>query len=172
MTFCLRNCSFKQDEQTMNKQCTTPPDEYNKLHSLINFRFSHTYKKLALIGALLIFIFLLGYKFYGGNLLFVKDFCRSVILLLLLIASMSQDIIEDEYVNHVRAQSYIIAFIFALSYAIIIPLIALIFDFLITKLTGDGSINFYEISAFEVIFTLVCFQLLSFESMKRFERAQ
>ena len=122
--------------------------------------------------AVLLFVFLLGYKFYGGNTILVKNVCRTIMLLFLLLASLSKDVIEDEYIEHVRSQSYVIAFICAVAYSIGIPLIALILDMLITRITGDGNVQFYEVSAFEVMFMLVCFQLLFFETLKRFGRAQ
>lgn len=156
----------------MNNDCIGPAEEHNQFQRIINFRLANGYKKFGLIGALLIFVFLFGYKFYGADDLLIKDICRTVMLLFLLLACMSKDVIEDEYVDHVRAQSYIIAFICAVSYAIVIPLIALILDVLITKITGDGSVNFHETSAFEVIFMLLCFQLLFFEGLKRFGLAQ
>lgn len=156
----------------MNNQSTSCEDEHSKLLKILNFRFHHSYKKVGLLSAVLIFIFLLGYKFYGGNTILFKDVCRSLMLLFLLIASLSKDTIEDEYISHVRSQSYVIAFICAVAYSIGIPLIALVFDLLITKITGDGSVQFYEVSAFEVIFMLVSFQILFFETLKRFGRAQ
>ena len=155
----------------MDNQCASQ-EEHNKLLKIINLRFPHSYKKVGLIGAVLLFVFLLGYKFYGDNSVLVKDVCRTVILVLLLIASLSKDVVEDEYGSHVRSQSYVIAFICAVTYSIGLPLIALILDMLITGITGDGSIEFYEVSAFEVMFMLVCFQLLFFETLKRFGRAQ
>ena len=156
----------------MENQCRTMEDEHNRLLKIINFRLPHRYKKIGIIGALLIFIFLLGFKFYGSNSLLVKDICRSTVVLLLLIASLSKDKIEDEYIQHVRSQSYMLSFIFAISYAIVLPLIAIILDMLITKITGDGQVSFYEISSFEVIFMLIGFQLLLFETIKRFGRAK
>ena len=96
----------------------------------------------------------------------------SKFLLCLLIASLSKELFEDEYVQHVRYQSHVIAFVGAIGYSICLPLVALVFDLLITKVSGDGQINFHEVSAFEVMFILVCFQLLFFETLKRFGCAQ
>jgi hypothetical protein len=59
----------------------------------------------------------------------------------------------------------------AVVYSISIPLIAILLDILITKITGDGTISFYEISSFEVLFILMGLQLLFFETLKRFGRA-
>ena len=152
-------------------QCS-PYDEHNKLSRIINFRLPHGYRKVGMIGAALVMAFLVGYKCYGGDGLLIKDICRHVMLLLLLMATMCKDPIEDEYIEHIRFQAYVVSFIFAVSYAVLLPLLALVLDLLITKITGDGQVNFYEISAFEVIFTLVCFQLLVFETLKRFGRAE
>jgi len=153
-------------------QCARQADEHNKLTRILNFRLAHPYKKIGLIGGLLIFIFLLGYKFLGANDLLVKDICRTVMLLFLLMASLSKDAIEDEYINHVRYQSYVLAFILAVGYSIGIPLIAYVIDILISKIDSDNVVNLHEVSAFEVMFMLVGFQLLFFETLKRFGRAQ
>lgn len=151
---------------------TRHEDEYSRLMKILNFRLPHRFKNFGLICAVLIFVFLLFYKFYGSNDLIIKDLCRTFMLFFLLIASLSKDIVEDEYLNHVRYQSYVLAFICAITYAIGLPLVAFIFDFLITTITSEGTISFNEVSAFEVVFILVCFQLLFFETLKRLGRAQ
>lgn len=156
----------------MNSQSSNCRNEYSRLSKMLNWRLPNRYKKIGYICAAAIFIFLLGYKFYGQNTILVKDLCRSLVLLFVLIASLSKDPVEDEYVRHVRAQSYVLASVFSALYTIGIPLIALLLDMLITKITGDGSAKFYEISAFEIIFMLVCNQLLFFETLKRFGLAK
>lgn len=156
----------------MGNNSTFYESEHSKLLKVLNFRFANRYKVIGLIGAALIFIFLIGYKFYGANTLLIKDVCRTVMLLMLLMASLSKDEIEDEYINHVRSQSYVIAFICAIGYSILLPLIALILDMLITKVSGDGTVSFHEVSAFEVMFMLICFQLLFFETLKKLGRVQ
>ncbi len=156
----------------MSNQSARYNEEHNKLMKIINFRFPHKYKKIGLFGAIATFAFLIIYKFAGGDLLLMKDVCRTVMLAFLLVASLSKDSFEDEYVAHIRAQSFVVAFVCAVSYSIGLPLVALVMNFLIVKVTGDGSVNFHEVSAFEVMFMLTCFQLLFFETMKRFGHAQ
>ncbi len=153
-------------------KCFDQQDEHSKLMKIINYRFPHQFKKIGIGCAVLLFCFLLGSKFFGSNSLLVKDICRTLMLLFLLIASMSKEAIEDEYVQHIRAQSYVISFVAAIGYSIGIPLIALVFDFFITKITDGGAMQFYEVSAFEVMFMLICFQLLFLETLKRFGRAE
>lgn len=147
-------------------------EEHNRLMKILNFRFPHPYKKIGILAAAAIFGFLVFYKFYGSNELLVKDLSRTVMLLLLLLASLSKDAVEDEYINHIRSQSYILAFVCATLYSISLPLITFLLDLLITKVREEGTVNFHEVSAFEVMFMLICFQLLFFETLKRFGRAQ
>lgn len=156
----------------MEKQISHNEDEYNRLFKILDFRLPNQFKKIGLLGAILIFGFLFVYKFLGDNTLIAKDVLRTLILLFLLVASLSKDTLEDEFNKHIRFQSYVLAFVCTTVYAISLPLIALLFDIIITKITGDGSINFHEVSAFEVMFILLGLQLLFFETLKRFGRAQ
>lgn len=142
------------------------------MFKILNLRLPHTFKKIGLLGAFLILAFLFGYKFLGSNTLVFKDVLRTLILLFLLLASLSKDSLEDEFNRHTRYQSYVLAFVCTTVYAISIPLIAFVFDILITKITGDGTISFYEMSAFEILFILMGLQLLFFETLKRFGRAE
>ena len=153
-----------------NRSCLYE-NEHNKLMKIINFRFPHKFKKAGILAAVLIFGFLLVYKFSGYSNPLLSDLCRTTMLLLLLMSSLSKDVIEDEYVNHIRSQSYILAFVCATAYSIVLPLITLLLDVLITNINNEGNINFYEVSAFEVMFMLICFQLLFFETLKRIGRA-
>ena len=139
-------------------------NEHGRLMKIINFRFPNKYKSIALISAVAIFAFLVVYKYYGANDILIKDLSRTVMLLLLLMASLSKDSVEDEYINHVRSQSYTLAFLCATAYSIGLPIIAFLMDILITNISNDGIINFHEVSAFEVLFMLICFQLLFFEN--------
>ena len=146
-------------------------DEHSKLMKILRFRLPHQFKRIGLIGAFLIFLFLFGHKFFGSNTLMAKDVLRTLILFFLFLASLSKDALEDEYNRHIRFQSYVLAFVCATTYSIFLPLVALVMDMLITKITGDGSISFYEVSAFEVLFILMGLQQLFFETLKRFGRA-
>lgn len=149
----------------------TYEDEHSVLYRILNFRLPNRFKKLGLIAAVLMFMILFTYKFVGSNALIVKDVLRTFILFFLLVASLSKDKMEDEYITHIKFQSFLIGFVGAAAYSILIPLIAIVLDFAITKITGDGHVSFYEISAFEVLFIMLCFQLLCFETLKRFGRA-
>ncbi len=146
--------------------------EQDALERFLDYRLDSRWKMIGIYSAVAIFIFLIAYKFYGSNELIVKDLCRTLILFFLLVASLSNDVIDDEYVRHRRSQSYVIAFTAALGYAIIIPTITYVLDVLICRITGDGTPTFHEVSAFQVMFMLVAFQLLFFEALKRFGCAE
>ena len=141
------------------------------LFRILNFRLPKEFKKVGLVAAILTFVFLLSYKFIGSDTLIVKDILRSLILLFLLLATLSKDKFEDEYSRHLRFQSFLIAFVFTTAYAILIPLIAILLDFVIVNFKSEGNVSFYKISAFEVLFTILGMQLLCFEALKRIGRA-
>ena len=156
------------DKENKASSCET---EHSKLMQIINFRFPHTYKRIGLIAAGLILAFLIVYKFAGYNDLVIKDLLRTTMLFCLLVASLSKEKFEDEYIDHLRAQSYVLSFVCAIAYSISLPLIAIILDVLITNITGDGSVNVHKTSGFEVMFILICFQLMFFKMLKLFGRA-
>lgn len=147
--------------------------EYTRLIKILDYRLHPKFKRIGIFGALLLLGFLLVYKFLGdGNMApVVKNVISTLILFFMLLASLSKDKMEDEYNRHIRHQSYVIAFVSAVTYAVVLPLIATTFDALITKVPGDGVVNYHEVSSFEVIFILLGFQLLFFETLKRFGRA-
>ena len=154
-----------------NKKISRSENEHNKMMKILNFRFPHKYKRIGIISAAVVLAFLIATKFIGLNDPLLKDICRTVMLLLLLLASLSKDKMEDEYTLHLRSQSYTLAFICATAYSIGLPLIAVVLDLLISKINPDNLINFHEVSAFEVMFMLICFQLLFFETAKRLGNA-
>lgn len=141
--------------------------EHNRISKILNFRLPHGFRKLGLMGAFLILLVLLGSKFIGSNPLIVKDLLRTMILFFLLLASLSKDQLEDEYNRQIRFQSFVLAFVITAVYSILIPLLAIVLDLAITKVTGTGNIDFYEISAFEVLFIMLGIQQLCFETQKR-----
>jgi len=146
--------------------------EHIKLMRVVNFRFPHVYKRIGLIGAVATLVGMTLFKFYGANLVEVKDILRTLILLFLLIACLSKDMVEDEYLNYLRHQSFVIAFVCAIGYALVLPFIVYGLDLLISMLREEGSALFMKVSAFEVMFMLICFQLLVYEALKRFGRAE
>jgi hypothetical protein len=157
----------------MAKKMTREEDEYNRLIKILDFRLLYKFNKIGYYGALLLFVLLLGDKFLNDNslTLLAKDVIRTFILLFLLTASLSKDSFEDEFNRHIRFQSYVLAFVCATVYTILLPLVAMIMDIIITKITGDGMINFHEVSSFEILFILIGLQLLFFETIKKLGRA-
>lgn len=153
----------------MNKIATRRDSEHAKLLQILDFRLAPGFKKIGLIGAVIIFSILIATKFTGDVTLLTKDVLRTLVLLFLLIASLSRESIEDEYIKYQRYRSYVLAVTIAIAYSILIPLIAIVIEYLIINITGDGSLNFHQMSAFEVIFMLIGMQLLFFWTFRRFD---
>ena len=147
-------------------------DERSKLYRIINFKFPYSYRKIGiLLGGGLLLALIIS-KFTGHDHLLNKDLIRTLMLLPLLVAALSEEKVEDEYTSHLRGQSFIIAVVCALAYNILIPLIAFALDVLIVNVSGDGQTSFYDVSSFEVMFSIICFQIVFFEGLKRLDRAE
>ena len=145
-------------------------NETNGLFKILNFRLPNTFKKFGLVSAALVLTFLIAYKYIGSDTTIVKDVLKTLVLLFLLFASVSKEKFEDEYIRHIRFQSLLIAFVFTAAYYILIPLVAIFLDFVIVHFLSNGSVSFYEVSGFEILFTMLAMQLLSYEGLKRFGR--
>ena len=156
----------------MQDQVSCQENEYSRLLKIINFRLAPSFKKIGLIGAIFLLSCLIISKFLGIESLIGKDVLRTLVLLFMLMASMSKDSLEDEFNKHIRLQSYALAFACSAIYAITLPLIAIVLDWVITAVTGDGQVSFYEVSAFEVLFMLMGLQILFFHTIKKLESAE
>ena len=95
----------------MEKNLSRQENEYNRLIKILDFRLPHIFKKIGLIGAILLLFVLFGSKFLGIEGIIAKDVLRTTMLLFMLMASLSKDAFEDEYSKHVRFQSYVLAFV-------------------------------------------------------------
>jgi len=146
--------------------------ERAKLLKILDYKFPHSFRKVGLITAGVMLLAMVIFKFSGYSPDVNKDVVRTLMLLALLIASLSSERFEDEYISHIRGQSYVVASVCAVSYSIILPLIAFALDTLIVGISGSGETTFHEVSAFEVLFMMICFQIMFFEMLKRLDRAE
>lgn len=97
--------------------------------------------------------------------LWVKPILRKVLLLGMLMVSISKDKIEDEFIETLRSQSYRLAFIMAVLYSLIQPVINYV-----VGLFFDKKEEFNDFSYFEVLFFMLIIQLLFFWQFKRFNK--
>ncbi|WP_111683960.1 hypothetical protein [Winogradskyella tangerina] len=136
--------------------------ERSRLERWSQFQLSHRWKRVGIIICLVAFGILTSLKFMDGEFLEHRFVLRRAILIGLLIITLSKEQLEDEMIVSLRAKSFTLAFVLAVLYALIQPLVnALVFYILDSKDISNGF------SYFQVLSFMLLIQILFFEVLKR-----
>lgn len=82
----------------------------------------------------------------------------------MLIISLSKDKIEDEMTISLRAQSYAIAFIVGVLYALVMPYV----EFGVSNVVHSGGEAYKELGDFQVLLFMLMIQLMFYHTLKRY----
>lgn len=147
----------------MSKQsfCEKERSHINKLNT---FQLSNQYKKVGFILALSAFVFLIITKITAIEIIWITPILKNVLVAGLLLVSISKEKIEDEFIDSLRSQSYRLAVILTVLYAIFQPFVNYVVDVILSKNLADYSSNF---SYFQVLVFMLFIQIAFFEQMKR-----
>ena len=143
------------------KKATICERERIQLEKMNKFQLQSQYKKIGLIFALGSFFFMIAIK-YIDNPVWLKPFLHGVLLIGLLLISVSKEKIEDEYIDSLRSQSYRLAFILAIVYALVQPIVNFVVAYVLNQ--DDDIKNF---NYFQVLFFMLIVQLLYFWKLKK-----
>lgn len=147
----------------MSKQ-TFCERERSSLEKVNKFLLPNRFKIIGLYVAFGVFGLMILKKFIDEPE-WVKPLLRKGLLLGMLLISISKDKIEDEFIETLRSQSYRLAFILAVIYSLVQPIINYLVGMLI-----DKNKTFNEFSYFEVLFFMLFVQILFFWQFKRFNQ--
>lgn len=137
--------------------------ERQRLDKWQKFQLPNFYKKMGIALFVLSMLTLLLSGLLMADATVFKIFAKKGMLLALLIVSVSKDKIEDELTINLRSKSYSIAFVIVVVYALIQPFV----NYLVAAiLTSDGR-GYSEVSAFEVIWSMLFIHLGIFYLLKR-----
>ncbi len=143
------------------KKATICERERIQLEKMNKFQLQSQYKKIGFIVALGSFFFMIAIK-YIDNPVWLKPFLHGVLLIGLLLISVSKEKIEDEYIDSLRSQSYRLAFILAIVYALVQPIVNFVVAYVFNQ--DDDIKNF---NYFQVLFFMLIVQLLYFWKLKK-----
>ena len=138
--------------------------ERNQLEKLNKFQLGYQYKKIGLIISIGTFILMIGRK-YVEDSEWVRPILHGVLLIGLLIISLSKEKLEDEFIDSLRSQSYRLAFIMAIVYSLVQPLI----NFGVGSLLNQDD-ELQGFSYFQVLFFMLIVQLMFFWQLKRMNK--
>ena len=139
--------------------------EREKMLKLNNLQLPHQFRKVGIILFVISIISLIIAALSVDSLL-VKQIAKYGMLIALLIISISKEKIEDELSIKLRMQSYTFSFICGILYALVLPFVNYLFDFVLSA----ENPNIEGLGDFSILWILLTVQVLFFESLKRFHK--
>tara|TARA_R110000868_G_scaffold91812_1_gene254378 strand:- start:1002 stop:1451 length:450 start_codon:yes stop_codon:yes gene_type:complete len=139
--------------------------ERKRFGKLLNFRLPNSFLKigLAITALSIIAMFIRGFLF-GEDTEWLKLLLQKTLLIGMLIMSVSKDKIEDEMTVQLRAQSYMIAFIVGVFYALIMPYV----EFGVSNVVNNGGEAYKDLGDFQVLLFMLLIQLMFYHNLKRY----
>ena len=139
--------------------------ERNQFNKLIKFRLPHKFLKIGIaIAALaIITMFIRAFLLEGDND-WLKTITKQALLLGMLVMSISKDKEEDEMTAALRSQSYAIAFVVGVLYALILPYV----EFGVSNVVNSGGESFKTLGDFQVLIFMLMIQLMFYHNLKRY----
>jgi len=139
--------------------------ERDRFQKLIKFRLSHRFMTIGIVIALLSIVMMFVRAFtMEGDTLWLKQLLQKTLLVGMLIMSLSKDKIEDEMTISLRAQSYAIAFVVGVIYALVMPYV----EFGVSNAVHSGGEAFKDLGDFQVLLFMLMIQLMFYHNLKRF----
>lgn len=137
--------------------------ERTRIEKMINFQLPNKYITIGIGVFLATFLSFIVLKIMGLNSEFTKLILRSIMLVSLLVISVSKDKEEDEMVKLIRVQSYALAFVIGVLYAVIQPVI----NFLVSLVVHTDKTIYSNLGDFQVLIFMLMIQLNFFYFLKR-----
>ena len=141
--------------------------EYDRkmFHSIIKKRLPYRFLKIGLFISLVSIVVMFIRAFaMEGETEWLKFLTQKVLLVGMLIMSVSKDKEEDEMTQQLRAQSYMIAFIVGVIYALVMPYVELG----VSNVVNDSAEMYKDLGDFQVLLFMLLIQLMFYHQLKRY----
>jgi len=137
--------------------------EYRRLKKLQNFQLPNYYKKIGVGLFILSLLSLVLLSAFATDAELIRSIFRKGLLIGLLIVSLAKDGIEDELTLKLRMQSYSMAFICGVLYAVIQPYV----NYLFNSQVKMKDVPYSDLGDFQVLIFMLLVQLGFFGLLKR-----
>ncbi len=139
--------------------------ERSRLERIINFRLAHKFMSIGIaIAAISIIMMFVRAFAMDGDTEWLKLLFQKTLLVGMLLMSISKDKVEDEMTVTMRAQSYALAFIIGVVYALVMPYV----EFGVSNVVNDGGEAFKDLGDFQVLLFMLMIQLMFYHVLKRY----
>ncbi|MBT8375522.1 MAG: hypothetical protein HKN99_00590 [Winogradskyella sp.] len=139
--------------------------EYDRkmFHKLLKYRLPNQFLKIGLVVSVLS-ISLMFFRSFAmeGDTEWLKLVLQKTLLVGMLIMSVSKDKEEDEMTQQLRAQSYMIAFIVGVVYALVMPYV----EFGVSNAVHAGGEAYKDLGDFQVLLFMLLIQLMFYHQLK------
>lgn len=139
--------------------------EQKRFGRLMNFGLPAKFLNVGIAIVLLSIVMMLIRAFVlDGEPEWLKLFLQETLLVGMLIMSISKDKEEDEMTIALRSQSYIIAFVIGVVYALVMPYV----EFGVDSVVESNVSEFKNLGDFQVLLFMLMIQLFVFRNLKRY----
>ncbi|RZN80906.1 MAG: hypothetical protein EVB11_11095 [Winogradskyella sp.] len=138
--------------------------ERHRILKVLDFRLPTSFKWVGAILVILVFILFFVRNQFPDHADFIRSIGRKVFIIGLMCISLSRDKEEDEMTIAIRAQSYAIAFIIGVLYAIIMPYV----EFGVSNIIHSGGETYKELGDFQLLSFMFMIQLGFYHTIKRY----
>ncbi|MBU2929376.1 hypothetical protein [Winogradskyella psychrotolerans] len=139
--------------------------ERNRFYKLINFRLSYRFMRIGIAIVLLTIVMMFVRAFaMEGDTVWLKVLLQKFLLVGMLIMSLSKDKLEDEMTIILRTQSYAIALVVGVIYALVMPYV----EFGVSNVMTSGGESFKNLGDFQVLLFMLMVQLMFYHNLKRY----
>jgi hypothetical protein len=137
--------------------------ENKKLQKLTNYRLPHHFKKIGIGIFILSFLGIMSKLFIDEDSTLINEISKKGLLVGMLLISISKEKIEDELTIKLRAQSYTIAFIIGVIYALVMPYV----EYGVSNAVHSGGESFKDLGDFQVLLFMLMIQLMFYYTLKK-----
>ncbi len=137
--------------------------ERDQLYKMMNYQLPNKFIWIGIWIFILSFISMITLKFFDFNKDSLRTILRSILLISLLVISIARDKEEDEMIKLMRMQSYALAFIIGVLYAVFQPVI----NYLVANVKNSNTLNYATIGEFQVLLFMLLIQLMFFNYLKK-----
>lgn len=139
--------------------------ERKRMQKWLNFRLPYRFLKLG-GGIAIIAIIVMFFRAFAmeGDTEWLKEITKKVLLVGLLMMSVSKDREEDEMTIALRMQSYALAFVVGVVYALVMPYI----EYGVSNVVHGGGEAYKNLGDFQVLLFMLMIQLLFYHNLKRY----
>jgi predicted Na+-dependent transporter len=139
--------------------------ERRRFEKWLNFRLPYNFLKIGVAIALVSVVVMFFRAFMmEGDTEWLKEITKKTLLIGMLMMSLSRDKEEDEMTIALRMQSYAIAFVVGVVYALVMPYV----EYGVSNVVNEGGEAYKDLGDFQVLLFMLMIQLMFYHNLKRY----